>query len=325
VLGALDPAAGAGAVREAVAEALGDPSLELATRGPGGIWRLPDGRPAEGADGRVVTPIGRKAALVHDAVLLEDPVLLATIGATAGLALQHERLTAEVRARLEEAGAVRARIVRASDEARRRIERDLHDGAQQTLVSLALALGMLEEELEADADDVAARLVRHAADQAEAALAELRELARGVFPALLGADGLAPALEELAAASPLRVALDVALPERPPQEVEAAAWFLVRDGLANAHEHGRARAAVVRARAEGERLVVEVVDDGVGGAAIVPGGALEQLADRVAALGGRLELGDAPGGGTRLAAALDLGARRPGPPAASAPTAVPSG
>jgi signal transduction histidine kinase len=302
-------------LRDAVAEALGDPTLELVERGP---------LPAAAGRDRAITPLGGQGALVHDPALLEDPVLLETVAHTAGLVLEHERLTAEVRAQLEEASAIRRRIVHASDDARRGIERDLHDGAQQTLVSLALALAMLQEEL-ADEHEVAGRLVAHAASQAEAALRELRDLARGVFPALLSADGLGPALEELAAASPLQVGLDLRLAGRVAPEVEAAAWFLVREGLANAAEHGRARGAVVRATEDGGRLEVEVLDDGAGGAAVVRSGALEGLADRVVALGGELEVGEAPGGGTRLAARFDGAATRPAPPAASAPRAVPSG
>lgn len=326
LLGAID--GGGEGLRAAIADALGDPTLDFAFRlSDEARWRDAAGRPLEAETNRALTPLGppgARVAIVHDPALREDPVLLEAVARTAGLAIEHERLRAEVRAQLEDAAALRARIVRASDEARRRIERDLHDGAQQTLVSMALALGMLEEELrEAPDDGLSLRLVRHAAEQAEAALAELRELARGVFPALLAADGLVPALEELAIASPLEVTLDLALPGRLAPEAEAAAWFLVREALANARVHGHARCAQVRAALEGDQLFVEVVDDGVGGARIITGGGLEQLADRVAALGGRLEVGEAGGGGTRLSARMRAGAH-PAPPGANAPAAAPS-
>lgn len=330
LLRALDGASAGPGLRDALAAALGDPTLEVVHRVPGRAgWEAGAGRPADLAGGgRVVTPLGgpgARTAMLHDAALLEDHALLETVARAAALALEHDAMRRRLREQLEEARAVRARIVQASDDTRRTIERDLHDGAQQTLVSLALALSMLDEELAESGDELALRLVRHAAEQADRALEELRDLARGVFPALLVNDGLDAGLRELARRCPLPVALELDLPERPDPAVEAAGWFLVREALANAVAHAGARRVTVRAVIADGTLELEVADDGAGGALRVPGGGLVQLADRVAALGGTLELTAAAGGGTRLAATLPAEARRPARPAASAPTAVPSG
>jgi signal transduction histidine kinase len=324
LLRALDGAPGEEGLRSALAAALGDPTVEVVRRDPGGGWRH-DGRPADLAGGgRAVTPLGRgtDTGILHDAALLEEPALVAAVAQAAALALEHEALRGELRVQLQEARAVRARIVEASDEARRRIERDLHDGAQQTLVSLALALSMLSEELEGEGGELASRLIRHAIRQADGALEELRDVARGVFPALLSHAGLPPALEELARRAPIPVGLDLDLAARAEPAVEAAAYFLVREALAVASAEGAAERAVVRARRRAEVLEIEVLHDG---APTLPEQGLGELADRVAALGGSLVAGDGEAGGRRVAARLPAGPTPSARPAASSPTAVPSG
>ncbi len=300
-----------GSVRAALARALGDPSLEL------GLW-LPeraayvDGKgrplplPAPGS-ARAVTVLGPAdapvAALVHDPALLERPALLTAAGAAARLALENERLQAELRLQLAEVRASRARIVEAGDEERRRLERDLHDGAQQRLLSLGLALQLTRSELGPGANG-AASLLAEAEAELTAALEELRELARGIHPAVLTEQGLAPALRTLAARSPLPV--DVRhLPERRlPAPVEAAAYFVVSEALANVAKHAHASAASVSIVSRGDVLLVEVEDDGVGGAEPRVGSGLAGLADRVHALDGGLTIASEPGHGTCLRAEL---------------------
>jgi signal transduction histidine kinase len=300
-----------GSVRDALARALGDPSLELA------LW-LPErrayvdhgGRPLElpaTGSGRAVTVLGPTdapvAALVHDPALLERPRLLQASGAAARLALENERLQAELRLQLEEMRASRVRIVSAGDEERRRLERDLHDGAQQRLLSLGLALQLARAELGPGANG-ATTLLGEAEAELAAALEELRELAQGIHPAVLTEHGLGPALKTLAARSPLPVELQQVPDERLPAPVEAAAYFVVSEALANVAKHAHASAAAVSVTCEHGSLVVEVEDDGVGGAEPRTASGLAGLADRVHALDGRLTIESAADRGTRLRAAL---------------------
>ena len=205
----------------------------------------------------------------------------------------------------EQLAASRARIVEAADSERRRLERNLHDGAQQGLVSLALALRLARAEI--DRDPAAARRRLEAAEaQLEHALEELRELARGIHPAVLTDRGLAAALESLATAAPLPVELDdVPAPTLPPA-IEAAAYYLVAEGVANAAKHARASVVTVRVGRDGGRARIEVCDDGAGGASSPSGGGLSGLADRVEALGGHLEIVSPPARGTRLVAEIPL-------------------
>jgi signal transduction histidine kinase len=270
LLRALERAPAGLPMRDALAATLGDPTLEVVQRTPDGRgWRTADGAPARMRGGaRAVTPLGGPGArtgVLHDAALLEEPGLLDTVSRGASLALEHAEMRRQLRERLDEARAVRARIVAASDEARRRIERDLHDGAQQSLVSLVLALAVLDEELADSGDELALRLVRHATEQADRALDELRDLARGVFPALLVNDGLEAGLRELARRCPLPVGLELDLPARPEPAVEAAGWFLVREALGDAVARGAGRASVRAVLRDGV-LALEVTDDGAGGA-----------------------------------------------------------
>ncbi|HST17575.1 MAG TPA: histidine kinase [Gaiellaceae bacterium] len=196
----------------------------------------------------------------------------------------------------------RARIVQAADSERRRLERNLHDGAQQRLVSLLLALRLIERRLAEDeelADQVAA-----ARAELAAALEELRELAHGLHPAVLTTHGLGAALQALAARSQLPVELDIELEERPPLQVEAAAYYVVAESVANAQKHAQAHAIRVAVRGREAELEVRVADDGVGGAEPSADSGLVGLVDRVDALGGTLEVESPAGGGTSIDARL---------------------
>jgi PAS domain S-box-containing protein len=213
-----------------------------------------------------------------------------------GLALAN----AEARQELADS---RARIVQAGDEERRRLERNLHDGAQQRLVALSLELRLAERKL-ASGDPKAAELLRRASEDLADALEELRELARGIHPAILSDKGLVPALEMLAGRATVPVELCAALDARLPPPVEAAAYYLVAEALTNAAKHAGASCVNVNlTRADG-RAVVEVADDGVGGADLRGGSGLRGLRDRVEALGGTLEVESEEGAGTTLTARL---------------------
>jgi signal transduction histidine kinase len=303
-----------GELRAALARALGDPSLEIAYWLPersryvdvaGRAIELPAPRGA-----RVATVVRRGgrlvAALLHDASLREDPELVEAACAAAGLALENERLQAELSARLVELQDSRARIIEAGDAARRRIERDLHDGAQQRLVSVSMALGLAESRLAADPDGTR-RILLDARAGLSTALEELRELSQGIHPGVLTERGLGAALQELAYGAPVPIALDVALDGRLPEPVEAAAYFVVAEALANVAKHAAAtRVAVAVERCDG-RAVVEIRDDGAGGADAARGTGLRGLADRVDALGGTLAVQSPRGEGTRLRAEIPCG------------------
>jgi signal transduction histidine kinase len=303
-----------GSVRDALARTLGDPSLQLALWLPDrGSYVDADGRPValpERGSGRAVTILGPSAApvaaLVHDPVLLERRALLSAAGAAARLALENERLQAELRVQVAELRASRARIVTAGDEERRRLERDLHDGAQQRLLSLGLALHLARQQLGPGANG-AAETLAEADDELRAALDELRELAQGIHPAVLTEQGLIPALKNLAERSPVPVTF-VDLPdERLPAPAEAAAYFLVSEALANVAKYARASRVRISVARVDERVLVEVDDDGVGGADPSRGSGLRGLSDRVQALDGKLEVRSVPGSGTHLHAEIPCG------------------
>ncbi|HVG68015.1 MAG TPA: histidine kinase, partial [Gaiellales bacterium] len=199
--------------------------------------------------------------------------------------------------------ASRKRIMAAGDEARRRLERNLHDGAQQRFVSLSLALRMTLAQLHRDPDGAEVQL-RAALEELSMGLEELRELARGIHPAVLTERGLQAAVESLAARSPFPVEVDLSIPERLSPDVEAAAYYVVSESLTNVVRYAEARSAAVTAHVDGGVVLVEVTDDGRGGALPSEGSGLHGLADRVDAVGGRLELTSPPGGGTRVIARL---------------------
>jgi signal transduction histidine kinase len=294
----------------ALADALGDRSLKLVYWRPSaGHYVTYDGRPVElpeAGSGRAVTEVEREGirvgAIIHDASLADEPGLVRAVAASAALALENERLEAELRARLDELQTSRSRLVEVSMFERRRLERDLHDGAQQRLVALSLQLGLAKRRLEEGQDLAAGAMLDAARDELARALEELRELARGIHPAVLTDRGLEPALEALAERAPLPVSLDQMPAERLPAPVEAAAYFVVAEALTNVVKYAGASTAAVRIRRNGSYAVVEVRDDGVGGADPTIGTGLRGLADRLAALDGRLEVHSPPGEGTTVRA-----------------------
>lgn len=297
--------------RDAMGRALGDPEVVVAVRGPAGQLVELDGRPVADLHGRVVTPVHAEAPtpiyLVHDPGLAANPGLVRAVAAATGLAMDNRRLSDEVERQLEEVRASRARIVEASDAQRARVERDLHDGAQQRLVSLALRIRLLAG---GEADPGIASSYEALADELDGALRELRELARGIHPAALVEGGLLGAVDGLAARSP--IAMEVAVPDqRWPSAVESAAWFVIGEATTNAARHAHARLVRVSVREEGAMLVVEVRDDGVGGADVGHGSGLGGLVDRVAAQGGTLGVTSPPGEGTSVVAHLPLSGSTP--------------
>jgi signal transduction histidine kinase len=300
-----------GYVRDALARTLGDPSLEVALWLPErGSYVDSTGQPLElpaSGSGRAVTVLGPDeapvAALVHDPVLLERPALLEAAGAAARMALENERLHAELRLQLEEVRASRARIVQAGDDERRRLERNLHDGAQQRLLGLGLALQLARAQLGPAADGTGT-LLAEAENELRAALDELRELARGIHPAILTDQGLEAALQSLAERSPVPVTI-VGVPEtRLGDAVEAAAYFLVSESLANVAKYAHASAVRISITQRNGDAVVDIEDDGVGGADPSRGSGLRGLCDRVQALGGKLDVESPPSRGTRIHAEI---------------------
>jgi signal transduction histidine kinase len=301
-------------VREMLAESLGDRNLQVAYWLPdreifvderGARVELPS--PDSGRAWTSVDRGGRRvAAIVHDADLDAGPELVQAAAAAAALALDNEQLKADLRARLEELRASRVRIVEAGDHARKRIERDLHDGAQQQLVALALDLRMLKAKVHGDGDSAA--LVERANAKLAAALEELRELARGIHPAILSDRGFAPAVQALTRRVSLPIDTDVRVEGRLPDAVEAAAYFVVAEAITNVVKYAEADRATVRAWQEGDRVEVEVTDDGVGGADAARGSGLRGLADRLAAVEGTLAVDSPPGRGTRVRASIPCGA-----------------
>lgn len=298
-------------VREALAKQLGDRTLAIAYWLPerelfvdehGHAVQLPTGD-----SGRAWTAVeygGRRvAAIIHDAELEARPELVEAAAAGAVLALGNEQLKVDLRARLEELRASRKRIVEATVDARKQLERDLHDGAQQQLVSLSVDLELLQARI-ADVSSLA--LLDTARATLADALAALRELARGIHPALLTDRGLAAALDALAQRSPLPVELKVDLPERPSASLESAVYFLVSEALTNVAKHADASNVRVMVSEADGLLAVEIEDDGLGGADPSRGSGLRGLGDRIAALGGRLKIEGAPGAGTRISATIPL-------------------
>jgi signal transduction histidine kinase len=300
-------APGEGALRAALADALGDPTLALA------YW-LPESERYVDAHGHPVTVSGpgwtpvevqgrRIAAIAHHPALDEEPQLVRAAGAAAALALENQRLEAELRARIEELRASRARLVEAGDTERRRLERDLHDGAQSQLVAVALKLKLARMKLEGSPE--AAALLDESSDDLQTALDELRRLARGIHPALLTRHGLEPALRALADRAPVPVSLTVDEGPLPPP-VKTAVYFVVSEALANVAKYARASSASVAVRRGGSVVTVEVADDGVGGADVAAGSGLRGLSDRVGALDGRISVQSPPGEGTTLRAEIPV-------------------
>ncbi len=314
LVGRLGGGGGRGSLRDALAEAVGDPALELAYWVPDqDAYVDTDGQPRRLDSiprGKIATTIhheGRRvAAIVHDADLAEEREHVQAVGAAAALALENERLDAELRAKVAELRASRARIVQASDEQRRRIERDLHDGAQQRLMALGINLRLVRDRIERDPPE-AVELVDASLQELREATAELRELARGIHPAVLTDRGLEAALKGLAGRSPVPVEVVETPGDRLPPSVESAVYFVVAEGLTNAARHARARRVTVSVVRRDGHVEVEVTDDGMGGADPIEGSGLRGLQDRVAALDGRLDLASAGGDGTILTARIPCG------------------
>jgi signal transduction histidine kinase len=307
-------APGTGGLRELLADALGDRSLRIAYwLDAKGRWIDPEGHevelPPDDHPRRAWKSVeleGRRVgAVVYDRSLCEEPELVASVAAAAALAVQHEQLTAELRARVEELRASRQRLVEAGIAERRRLERNLHDGAQQRLVALSLTLRLAQNKMRKE-PDAAERLMAGAHEELQLALEELRELARGIHPAVLSDRGLQGALEALAGRLPIPVELSDGPDDRLPAPIEAAAYFVVAEALTNVVKYADASHASVSIVRSNGHAIVEVRDDGVGGADPGRGSGIRGLADRVAALDGRLELESPPGEGTLLRAEIPV-------------------
>jgi signal transduction histidine kinase len=298
-------------VREALAATLGDPRLDLALRTAdnGGGWVDAHGRPVDLTvvqPGRSVTPIsdGRKptAAIVHDVALDEQPQFVEAAGTYAAMALDNYDLVVQVRTSLREVQESRARILASADAERRRIERDLHDGAQQRLVALRIKLELAEELLAED--PIRGRALLHEiGDETVEALEDVRSLAHGVYPALLTHRGLGDALRDAALRSPVPVSVRVGRLGRYAPEVESAVYFCCLEAMQNAVKHGLGASRIVITLNDEGELAFDVADDGAGFdlATTPPGAGFANMRDRLAAVGGRLTHRSQPGDGTCVA------------------------
>jgi signal transduction histidine kinase len=297
-------------LRDALARTLRDRSLDL-------VYWLPELATYADVDGervdinqlgsgRAATLIDGNgehvAAMLHDPSLQDEPELLAAVTAAAGMAVENDRLHADLRARLEELRGSRARVIDAGQKERQRLERNLHDGAQQRLIALSLELSLLEQRLGGDAE--AMTRLDQARRQVALSLEELRDVARGIHPAVLSGHGLQVALESITARAPVPVRLTVELAGRMREPLEVVAYYVVSESLTNVAKHARAtRATVDVGRVDGH-VVVDVVDDGIGGADTERGSGLRGLSDRVEALDGRLRVWTPHGGGTHVRAEI---------------------
>jgi signal transduction histidine kinase len=302
-------------LRDALAKALRDPGLEL------GFWIAErgqyvdaDGRDLElpGPDAvRTTTHVGQRdgtplAAMVHERMLLDERHLMDGAKAATMLGLENELLQAQVQAQLEEVRASRVRIVEAGDAERRRVERDIHDGAQQRLVSALLRLGIIRRDVVQRGVESLAADLEGVAREVRTALAEVRELARGIHPAALTQGGLAAAVSGLAERAPLPVEVSITR-GRYPRLIEATAFFVISEAFTNAARYSGAGMIRICAGPIGDTLLVEVTDDGVGGADPARGTGLLGLQDRAAAVGGTVRIDSPPGGGTCVQAELPCG------------------
>jgi len=298
-------------LRAALRHALGDPTLDLYLRDGEGRWITSTGdvrEPPVDSD-RASTVLeggdGPLALVTHDLILREDPGLVAAAVAVLRLAIENERLSQVVREQLDEVRASRTRLIQAAEDQRRHIVRDLHDGAQQRLIAVALALQQAREAARhIDPNAPFALRVDDAIAELLAAVNDLRQLARGIHPAILTEEGLMPAITGLARRSPVPVVLDIELAERLPPAVEATAYFVVAEALTNVMRHASARSAAVSIARNNGHLDIEVSDDGCGGADGFRGSGLLGMVDRLEALSGSLVVESPFGGGTRLQAVI---------------------
>jgi len=303
-----------GALRSAVAEILDDPSVEIAYRAHGKGWVDADGSefrlPPEGF-GRCVTEIShegqRVAALIHDEALADETNLVEAVGDYALVALENQRLMNRVAASTRELRESRARIVASADRERRRIERDLHDGAQQRLVALRIQLELMSETLELDPQQARRRL-HSLGDDVENTLDSIRSLAHGVYPPLLEDRGLEGALRAAAIDVPIPATVVPNGNDRYPPEIESAVYFCCLEAMQNASKHAEGAERITISFAQGEGLRFEVRDDGCGfDATGSPDGAgLTNMRDRLAALGGDFEVTSSPGEGTTVAGSVPV-------------------
>ncbi len=304
-----DQERGHAALQRALADVLGDPSVDLVfwvpqrasyvdVHGRAVGTSVPDG-------GRAVSEVElagtRVGAITYDVSAIDDPDVVRRAGHLVAIAVDRERLTAELLANQEKLRQSRLRIVEAGDRERRRVERNLHDGAQQHLLSVALQLRLAQVRL--DGGEPAAGALDSAVEDLEHAMHELRELARGLHPSLLTDVGLGGALESLAERSPIPVQLSAPAGDLP-ATTAVGAYYVVAEALTNAARHSSATQLDVRAEVHGDLLIVEVADDGVGGAVPASGSGLEGLGDRVDSLGGRLRIVSPAGVGTKVIAEL---------------------
>jgi signal transduction histidine kinase len=315
VVGSLDDGSSVRSLQAALAAALGDESIRVLAWDAASATYLdehgmptarpePDERHGVMALGDPASPL---AVVVHDVALRDDPGLASAVRAAVRLHVQNARLEAEVRRQLEDVRASRARLVEASETERRRLERDLHDGAQQRLVGLALDVRRAQTRLGADADPALVAALVDAATDVRLAIEELRELARGIHPSILTEGGLGPALESLATRSRIPVELaDELAGSRFAPAVEGTAYFVVAEGLTNAVRASGAALLRVHASQNDGTLRVEVADEGAGGADPARGTGLRGLDDRVRAIGGTLRIESREGAGTRVIAELPV-------------------
>jgi signal transduction histidine kinase len=285
---------------------LGDPTARLAFRRPDGSWVGPTGAVVTlGGSGRSVTSVEQDEAVVaaieHDPALDDRPSVVEAALATVALALEHTRLDALALARLRDAQQARLAIVAAEDAARHRLERDLHDGAQQRLVGLALQT-RLAMSGSPDANELVA--LDHGVEEARR---DLRAIIDDAVPAIVAERGLASALDMLATMAPTAIRLDVVVSAEVPAPVGATAWYVVSETVANATKHAHAHELVVRVATREGELCVEVADDGRGGAEVSKGGGLAGLRRRVTSLGGTFSVSSPPAGGTVVRVALPFG------------------
>jgi signal transduction histidine kinase len=281
-----------GTLREALAAALGDPGIDvLYARRDSEQLVDADGRPTDvPAPGRAVARITRGdrllALVLHDPALVDEPELARSLGSAAKLSVENEALHAEALAQLHELRASRTRIVEAADATRRRLERNLHDGAQQRLLALSYDLRLARADAATDRDEELVALLDAAGVETTTALDELRELAHGIYPAILTEAGLAPALATLADDAPLPVELGDVTPERQPPAIETTTYVTFAEAIEDAARRG-ATFLAARVRRERDHLVITAEDDGAPRST-----RFLHVADRVGALGGTLEVGD---------------------------------
>jgi len=294
-------------VEPALAQVLHDPSLKV-------VYWLPtlsrfgdlEGNPVDLAQSdptKAISVLGEPsnpvAALVYDPSLRDEARLVDTAGAALRLALENARLQAQLRAQLRDVGESRARLVEAADRERRRVERDLHDGAQQQLVTILLAMQLARTEALQRSEVKTAQTIERSVESLKRALSELRELARGIHPAILVEAGLNPAIRALAERCPVPVEITGDL-GRLDGRLEAALYFVVAEALTNAAKHAQSQKVRVDLRRSNGLAFVDIADDGVGGADLSRGSGLVGLSDRMAAVGGRLDVKSDVGHGTKL-------------------------